>query len=341
MKNEALEIIEKRQELVQKYASIYGLSLFDLCRIFEVSPIGMHTLVQKYNIQVGHDNNHPDIVTGIISNTYSCIMDKTSENKSESEILQILKEFGLYRFPIRWKMGEMLEDKYGEAILEEYKEIRGINWRKRMEKQNKTLSLDEFRPYENAIYELYSIGFKFQEIKEYVSGFIAPSMITTLLNVYSGMDPKNVIKRNTRKQDSSGNIIKTDYNLPVQIAGDEDFIRFLNDGVNIEQMVMLTGDKEVTIIAARERLGIKKSYEIKRPKMAKEMFQAYLDHTDMTMEEIARTYFDSTRGTFYHKIKDYIKTATEEEKAAFAARKVIAGNLRTEAISRTKRARLS
>lgn len=342
MNKEMEEILRNRAILTEKYVERYGFSLLDLCRIFEVSPLGMKSLLKEYGICPG-EQNHPDLTSKFVQNIRDVILSKSGEENPDPFLLA---EYGLYRFPVRFCMADDLDDKTKQEILFRYREEKGPAWNRKMEKNHKTLSYSDVKDAVRAIYELYFLGFKRQEIMEYASSdrngalrlpYVDKTWTKVLIKTFSDIRDRNVSVRNTRKTDENGNTLTVKCNLPVQIATDEELLRFFIAGCGIEQMVMLTGDKEITITAARERLGIQKSYEVKKPILAREMFYAYLEREDLTMETIAARYFNCTRGTFYHNLKLYLKTATEEEKDAFERRKEIAGNLRKENVSKARR----
>ena len=333
------KIIQNRIQFANLLIKKYDLSLLDLCRIFETSPLGMKELMKYGEIQFAEPViHHPELTDRILKNVFMDITQRHAEGKESFS--EILTEYGLIRLPgTLVSIWDEVSSPLMETIKEEYFKVKGQVFRKKMEKRG--ISMLEIpllsMQARKVIYELYRLGFKKNEIEEYASSpkspflgapYVDKSWMKALIATYRNLN-RPVISRNTRKRDENGNLITYDYPMPVQLATEQELRTFMEEGANISQIVAITGDKEVTITFVRERLDIQKSICLNKDMYSRDMFLAYVNHPDMKMDEIADLYFGKTRETFQRAVQKYLQTqATEEEKERFKERKKAANQMR-------------
>ncbi len=337
-------IIQNRIKLANDLIKKYDLSLLDLCRVFETSPFGMNELAKYGDLSFPEPAIHHPELTDRIKRTISMeIMEEYAGNQEyvqEGIFSDILAKYGLIRRPgMLGHGGQVLEQELHDQIVSEYVKARGQVFRKRLERGERTVDVASSRRAQDVIYELYCLGFKKNEIEEYAlspakpflgAPYVDKDWMKALLNVYRSLH-RPVVQRNTRKKDENGNVITYDYQMPVQLATNEELRGFMMDGANISQIVALTGDKEVTVTFVREDLDIEKSICLNKNASSKEMFYAYLENPDLKMNEISEGMFGKSRETFQRALQKYLNMqATEEEKERFRLRKKKANLMRCQ-----------
>lgn len=313
---DAKTLMENRKNRIRFLFKEASFSLLDLCRIFEVSPLGMKALLcsMENEALILSEDPHPILCEWLMG---------TGEVNEEN-----YEDLGYYRVPKLYGEGirllsEGLVD--GDVIINCYKQKKGAIWRKR---EGRTARIVIPNRELNLINELWHIGFKKSEMEEYVKasnekfpGFYEEDWTAAILAAWTKFFPGEVITRKKRP-DAEGEVKTYESRLPVQIATDAELGTMMQHGYGIKQIVMLTGDQAVTVTQARIRLNLEKSHVVNGRCADRDMFKAYLEGVGQTEKALAENLFGKTRTTFSKRIKKYLsEQATEEEKALFEERK--------------------
>ena len=361
----AEELIDNRLRAIKDYLRKDQLSFYDLCRLFEVSPLGMTRLMERdeelrtkiENLKTlpGNKKKVEDILT-----------------KSREELLAleqgerdiVLRERGLIRVPegfCTYNSDGRLVGDY-ETLMIRFIEDRGGKPFDFLRFCGKEVFLRQIVKDRLKVYELFSLGFKNHEIKGYLQEESSElsEMTDYFLAVFHQMVPQshsyNAYQYDPEegKAKKKGQIKKSS---PVRIASEEELKRLFDSGATLKQIIMITGDQSVVISDMRDKMGLKTiykdqertasgrvkvGYEYKKKDVKKQMFDAYVseENVEKTQEELAEE-FGVSRNTFLKNVNSYLTDpdTSDHEKKAYLDRKEKSEKMRTDRIAKTNKER--
>lgn len=335
----AEELINNRIRCINEYLK-EELSLLDLCRLFETSPLGMTRILdQDPDLKGRMDQlkavkHHPDRVKVLLFELRDELV------KQKDDLPEALMRHGLIRMPSRfneWAPGDKLMGEYAE-VLEQVMKGQKRSLQKIMQFNGKDAFIKLLEPEKKAVYELYSLGFKNLQIQDYLRGYVKhQDLVTVLIKVFEKMTPAThayeAYKRDhdKGKRSKSGEIKKSN---PVRIAEKEELQRLFDAGASLKQIIMITGDQSVVIEDYRDEKGLKgkkkgktktgrtrESYAYKKKNLNHDMFAAYVDERNwhLTQTDLAKQ-FGTSRVTFSRGVKEYLGRASDQEKEEYERR---------------------
>ena len=331
-------VLVARKDCIGEYLGKYELSLTDLCRLYEVSVLGMKMfLMKKGMIKECDKSHHPKLVETLILERQN----EFAEGKSSPETLT---SYGLLRKPSRCAVLNKKGDYKPNDVWDD------ITFDKRW---NQTEI--------NRVKELASLQMDCNVIADYVFGGMEVENLRRIMRRYKAKiieqgiwvsfddDIKNG-GGDTKLRKNSGK--KTEG--PLLLVSDKGELKQLvQEGYNVKDIIMLVGDKEPVVRRERERfvrehddkIGMvspsKKYnryiiYGQNKEQLYRQAFQAYIGNMDQTMSELAKA-FHITRSTYATYIKKYLdKWGTDEEREALAKRKEAAEEMRTTRVKESK-----
>ena len=358
-KTYAERLIGNRINSVKELLTREELSLLDLCRLYEVSPLGMQRLLdqdeglREQAESIKGKDHHPDHVREMLFALKEELEDMDLDKLSEE-----LERHGLIRIPSRFCVldpGDRLVGDYGETVKQIIKSQKA-EIRHTLSFYGEDVFLREIENEKMAAYELYSLGFKGNQIMDYLRGWVKhEEVIELLIKTFKRMTPVThtyeayQLDKDKARSRKTGEIKKS---RPVRIADKEELQRLFDAGATLKQIIMITGDQSVVIEDYRDEKQLKskkdgktekgrqkEGYEFKKKDQNREMFLVYVDEKNwnLTQTELAERYGVS-RTTFSKAVKEYLLRASHKEEEQYNRRVVASEAMRMDNIhSSTKK----
>lgn len=306
----AKELLDNRALRVNEYLKKDRLSILDLCRIFEVTPLGMRKFLEEYKI-LGDPRisrkHHPARVSKILEKRFWT-------KDGERRYISCLEE-GLPKDP--WIHETSVHElKKEEQIIELYKKHVPAALRKQLEQMNLYISIkvpDSFC----VVIELALLGFKKTDIVDYVTAKeegwekIPDAWIAALIEYSESLIVKKTIKLKMKSGDTYKRTCK-------QIASNGVLESLMVAGASDVQIRMITGDQLPVIADVRKSEKKQKYIDIQRDGASEKAFMRYISDSKVTLTQIAME-MGFSRQKVMHLVNNYAETrATPEERAIYA-----------------------